>query len=168
MYDDVYYMLCKRLWMEATTTETHKRMNVAWSVRWCVKVKYFYELSKHICWHHFVFVFNEQTEWNMTGMWYWRRWWHERRRRRQRCRGATYNFRSACVIIVQCIYRCLEVSAYARIPHICVYRYLKNVCFYCWRTNTHAHTHTPAFITTTTTTNSNKIDDSNCNGEKYI
>lgn len=31
-------------------------------VRWCVKVRYFYELSKHVCCHHFVFVFNEQTE----------------------------------------------------------------------------------------------------------
>lgn len=45
-----------------------KYMNVC-EVRWCVKVRYFYELSKHVCCSHFVFVFNEQTEtWTEFGM----------------------------------------------------------------------------------------------------
>lgn len=44
-----------------THIKCRKYVNVC-EVRWCVKVRYFYELSKHVCYSHFVFVFNEQTE----------------------------------------------------------------------------------------------------------
>lgn len=52
-------------------------------------------------------------------------------------------YRSGCV--------CTHIAHYIT---TCVYRYLRNVCFYCWLTQTHEHTRTH--------TQNSKIDDSNC------
>lgn len=60
----------------------------------------------------------------------------------------TYNFIFEFVFVYkkECVYT----------HSACVYRYLENVCFYCWLTQTHMHTHTQ----------NNKIDESNCTGKR--
>lgn len=122
--------------------------SMAWSVRWCVKAKYFYGLSKHIYDGSiilFSFLMSKPSEtWQECDIW-------RPTRRQWRQEEVQYINLDPFVYITH-----IELSAYARIPHTCRSLFEK----YMVLLSTEGR-----ILTYAQKKNNNQIDDSNCNGK---